>query len=213
MRRECYSVSELIERVILRIQPCQTKDGIGMAKTSYALFASTAAALLALSACQPPVEQAVPDVPDEVPANGISHVHGKAELAVIIEGNHLSVTFDSPLTNLIDFELEPTTEADWARIDALQDKFLQDDALIRLPTRVKCVITSISSGLRFKDEHGSLMVEQSFSCKKIRRLKSAAVTVFSQFQNLEQLDVSVFGDSPRTLTVMSADRANLTLKF
>ncbi|MCF6329713.1 MAG: DUF2796 domain-containing protein [Henriciella sp.] len=184
-----------------------------MVKTSYVFFASTAAALLALSACQPPVEAAASDALDEVPANGIAHVHGKAELAVIIEGDHLSMTFDSPLTNLIDFELEPTTEADWARIDALQDKFLRDDALIRLPARVKCVIISISSGLRFRDGHGSLMVEQNFACKKIRRLKSAAVTVFSQFQNLEHLDVFVSGDSPRTSAVMSADQADLALEF
>ena len=105
------------------------------------------------------------------------------------------------------------TEADWALIDALQDQFLYDDALVRLPAKAKCDIISISSGLRLKDEHGSLMVEQDFACKKISRLQSAEVTVFSRYDNLEHLDVFVREDSSQTVTIMTADRADLALEF
>ncbi len=211
-----------------------------MTKTSFAFFTSIAATSLALSACQPAVEEAPPTAPDEtsaaVPlvasiappipdsvdqygtpgedrASGMAHVHGKAELAVMIEGKRLSVTFDSPLTNLIGFEHEPKTEADWALIDALQDQFLYDDALVRLPTKAKCDIISISSGLRLKDEHGSLMVEQDFACKKISRLQSAEVTVFTRYDNLEHLDVFVREDNSQTVTILTADRADLALEF
>lgn len=211
-----------------------------MTKTCFAFFISSAATILALSACQPAVEEAPPATPDEAPpvappaasvaanvpdaidqygapdedlASRVTHVHGQAELAVIIEGDRLSVTFDSPLTNLIGFEHEPETDADWAVVDSLQDQFLYDDVLVRLPANAKCDVISISSGLRFKDEHGSLMVEQDFACKKIGRLQRAEVTVFSRFDDLQNLDVIMLGDSPKTTTVMTADRADLALEF
>ncbi|GAB5459364.1 MAG: hypothetical protein Hens3KO_23940 [Henriciella sp.] len=148
---------------------------------------------------------------DEERHGGEAHVHGHAELAVSVDGDRLIATFDSPLDSLIGFEHEPKNEAETAALETLQNRFSEPGILLALPDRAGCEVDSISSGVRYQGDHGSLMVEQDFICKNINRISQLDVTVFAEFPDIEHIDTVFLGESEQIAKELSATQSTLDL--
>lgn len=148
---------------------------------------------------------------DEERHGGEAHVHGHAELAVSVDGDRLIATFDSPLDSLIGFEHEPKNEAETAALETLQNRFSEPSILLALPDRAGCEVDSISSGVRYQGDHGSLMVEQDFICKNINRISQLDVTVFAEFPDIEHIDAVFLGESEQVAKELSATQSTLDL--
>lgn len=142
---------------------------------------------------------------------GEAHLHGHAELAVSVEGDRLTVTFESPLDSLIGFEHEPTNDAQIAELEALQDTFSEPAVLLSLPERARCEANSISSGTRYSGDHGSLMVEQDFICRNINRITQLDVTVFATFLQIEHVDTVFLSDTNQVAKELSPAQPTLDL--
>lgn len=148
---------------------------------------------------------------DEERHGGEAHVHGHAELAVSVDEDRLIATFDSPLDSLIGFEHKPKNDAETAALETLQKRFSEPGILLALPERAGCEVNSISSGVRYQGDHGSLMVEQDFICKNINRINQLDVTVFAEFPDIEHIDTVFVGETEQVAKELSAAQSTLDL--
>lgn len=87
-----------------------------------------------------------------------AHVHGEAELNLVLEGQKLSAELKSPLMNIVGFEHEATSAADKAAI-AAADKALEDVYnRFKLPKKALCLVDTVEVHMASEhdehDEHG-----------------------------------------------------------
>lgn len=61
--------------------------------------------------------------------NADAHVHGSSELALILEGNALSIQLTSPAMNVVGFEYQATSKEDIAAVEASASLLFNHDAL------------------------------------------------------------------------------------
>lgn len=130
-----------------------------------------------------------------------AHVHGIAKLQVAVDGNTLTLNFESPLDNLLGFEHQPRSEKQKAAVRAMAQR-LNQPATLFLPTpAASCapVSTKLESPLLEPakkadgDGHADLDAEFVFKCAQPGELRGMEVKLFDAFRNLRRLDVQVAG--------------------
>ncbi len=145
------------------------------------------------------------------------HSHGTAKLQVAVDGNRLTLEFESPLDNLVGFEHAPRTDRQKAAVQTMVGHFL-DAATVFVPTpAADCVVTSGTlespvidaaalRGAGAKDpapakrsapppatgaRHAELTGTFVFRCAKAGSLRDLEVRLFDFFPGLRRLDVQV----------------------
>lgn len=142
-----------------------------------------------------------------------AHVHGVAELSVVVDGDQLLVDLRSPLGDIVGIEREPKTAAERATADKAT-ALLNDSANIVVPApAADCVASRPSVVLPFdakpaagdhghdhdhdvKPAHMDLEASYVFTCRKIASLDQVAITAFRTFPEIKTVDAVFLG--PRT---------------
>lgn len=156
-----------------------------------------------------------------------AHVHGKAQMAIVITGEDIDISVESPLHNILGFEHAPASPEEAEQVLAANDLLLHGDELFRFNAPAKCHQTEASNSLvlpgKEADEseaaesgaenpHRDLDADYGFACDHPDRLKSVSIRMFEKFPNLQTLEVVVFRDNIQHASELTADAPTLSLE-
>jgi hypothetical protein len=157
-----------------------------------------------------------------------AHVHGVAELRVVVDGTQLEVALESPLDNLLGFEHAPRTEPQRAAVRAMTAKLRRAQGLFTPSAAARCAIASVelaSSALPASllgqagpaaaaseaapDGHADLDATYTWHCDAPAQLKGLDVGLMQAFPGIRQLDVQVVGPKGQSAARLSAAKRSL----
>lgn len=154
-------------------------------------------------------------------AHGLgAHVHGLASLQVAVDANTLSLSFSSPLDNLISFERKARNQAEVAEVQAMINQFYKTDIFV--PSKAaQCKLTTIHlSSIVIKstnnkpehaeEGHADLDSEFIFTCHKAENLHDVQVNLFKAFPNMLQLNAEVVSARGQTAAKLNAESTRLS---
>ena len=142
--------------------------------------------------------------------HGHAHVHGVASLQIAVDGPTLTLSFRTPLENVVGFEHAPRNEQ---QTKALRDagESLKSPASNFAPTAAaRCEPVSSRLELPFapksepggkeirekaekSEVHAELTAQYVFRCEHPDRLQSVEVKLFERFRNVRRVDVEFAG--------------------
>lgn len=135
-------------------------------------------------------------------AQGHAHVHGQAQLEVVLDGNALQVTLSAPLDSIVGFEHAPRSAAQRQAAQAALRSLADPAQLFSLPPAAGCALQDKSvdaptlqaaPGTDKAGEHADLDATWRFSCSVPAQLDGVKLTLFERFAPLKRLTVLVAG--------------------
>lgn len=164
-----------------------------------------------------------------------AHVHGKAGLEIVVEGDKVSVALESPLDGLFGFERPPRNAAEIARVKAAVTQlraparqFVFTPAAGCKPTSVRLASAAIDAGLlgepasgksaeatkadaprSGESEHADLDGDYVFQCTNVAALTSLDVRLFDSFKGLRQLNVQLVTPRKQKAARLTPDAPSL----
>lgn len=135
-------------------------------------------------------------------AQGHAHVHGQAQLEVVLEGGALQVTLSAPLDSIVGFEHAPRTAAQRQAAEAALRSLADPAQLFSLPAAAGCTLQDKSvdaptlqaaPGTAKSGEHADLDATWRFNCSAPTRLDRIPLSLFERFVTMTRLTVLVAG--------------------
>ena len=134
-------------------------------------------------------------------AGGEAHVHGLTEMAVAIDGNTVSVSFDGALAN---FDLDES-------IRTLDDTSPYTDGVITLVGGA-CAQDGATATIRPIGDHGNLMVDLTYTCAEIGSLEAIDVNAFEQFAGFEEVNAVALNEADQSAATLTASSGRIDLR-
>lgn len=135
---------------------------------------------------------------------GEAHVHGEAELLIAIEGENISVSFESPLANLIGFENEPQTDAESEAYNAMRNSLAESDTVLTFSEAANCTHYSSETSIRRNGDHATMIADYEFTCEDMAALRDGTVPAFRAFEGLESVDLAIVSETGQSAASLSA---------
>jgi hypothetical protein len=133
-------------------------------------------------------------------AQGHAHVHGLAKLDIAIEAKKITVSFETPLDNLVGFERAPRTDSERKRADEAVARLRDGDAMFRFDPAAGCKLARVeltSAALKLGQAdatpqvgHAELEGEWEFNCADATRAAHVEVGLFA-FNQLKRVQVQL----------------------
>ena len=135
------------------------------------------------------------------------HIHGEADLAIVVEGDLVTIHLTSAMYNITGFEHAPETATQREVLSSAVATLNSPDRLFGFSAPANCrsisglhSLQSDSGGASSHhdhaeddaDGHTDLESEYEFSCNNISRLQTIDVKLFEAFGNLEKVNAVVF---------------------
>lgn len=166
-----------------------------------------------------------------------AHVHGLAELMLVIEKNHLAIQFSSPAINLLGFEHKAISKQDIAKVNHLSKVLNQPEKLFKL-TSARCKSLDIDidtsslidshqkkqqhrheehkehdhDNLQQNDNHSEVFAEYQFKCNNLTHLSSIPLSLFSVFPGIEQIQAMWVTQTKQGAAKLNADNSTLIFR-
>ena len=137
-----------------------------------------------------------------------AHVHGIATLQVAVDAKVLSLSFSSPLDNLLGFEHKTRNQAEVAQVQNMINQFYKTNLFV--PTKsAQCKLQTIdlesmvikkqpqaTYAKEHKEDagHADLDAELVYQCNNVKSLRDLQVNLFKAFPNLHQLNVEIVSE-------------------
>jgi hypothetical protein len=133
-------------------------------------------------------------------AQGHAHVHGVAKMDIAVEARKITVSFETPLDNLVGFERAPRTDSERQRADEAVARLRAGDTLFKFDPAAACKMTGVelsSAALKLgnaaaapRDGHAELDAEWQFDCADASRAAFVDVGLFA-FNPLKRVQVQL----------------------
>ena len=81
-----------------------------------------------------------------------AHIHGDAELAVVVDADVVTIELETPLYNLLGFEHHPETAAQKTKVEMAEGQLQKGEALFVFNAEAKCNLMSESKAVHLFDE-------------------------------------------------------------
>ncbi|MFN0039059.1 MAG: DUF2796 domain-containing protein [Burkholderiales bacterium] len=159
------------------------------------------------------------------------HVHGAAELHVVIENSNVEIELHSPLENLAGFEHQPRTAAERAKIAKMKANLNQPEKLFKFPALGNCgpgsvrIDSPIAEAAAAKssasesrhdanddDGHSDLVARYVFTCGRIDKVDAIDVKLFEAFPGLKSVKAIVIGPNGQSAKTLTAGRRSLIIR-
>ncbi|GJM13098.1 MAG: hypothetical protein DHS20C12_15010 [Pseudohongiella sp.] len=164
-----------------------------------------------------------------------SHVHGSAELNVVMVGQRLQLEFISPAMNLLGIERAPRSEAEVALLervnaDLQSSEWLIGDALVNCQMSLEAFDSPQFTAAHEHDEehehdgehehhdhaheseaHGDFRVQYLFDCPA-SPAKEIHITAFTRFSAIQEINVQWVTETQQGLARLSSNDTRLTLE-
>ena len=161
-------------------------------------------------------------------AEGHAHVHGAAELRIVVDGAQLEVALETPLDNLLGFEHAPRTASERAAVRAMAARLRQPSTLFMPTPAARCIAGSVeidapvlpaellgnptSAGAAPStpgETHADLDATFRWQCDAPSGLKGLEVALLEAFPGLRTVKVQIAGLRGQSATVLSGTRRSL----
>jgi hypothetical protein len=161
-------------------------------------------------------------------AAGPAHVHGVAELHVVVDGATLEARLRSPLDNLLAFERAPRTEAERAAVRALGARLRQPQTLLVPSPAARCRSDAVAiesavlpaellgspqpvpaPGAAATDGHADLEATFRWRCELPAELGGMDVGLTQAFPGLRTLKVQIVGPRGQSAATLSGTNRKL----
>ena len=150
-----------------------------------------------------------------------AHVHGRASLEVVQDGQRLSIRFDSPLDSLTGFERAPRTDQERKALEKAAATLREPARLFGLPAAAGCTpggveltsralaaVDGASKHTTAKHEaHGDMEAGYAFSCTNPEALDSIEVRLFKVFPRIKMIDLAFSGAKGQKAARLTAKQA------
>ena len=158
-----------------------------------------------------------------------AHVHGEANMAIVIDGQHLSASLMSAMFNITGFEHAPETDGQREILRTAISRIEDGEQLFEFNSAAECVLTSSHHNLSSTKEHSNtndyaseaedrqhhkhrdLEADYEFTCKKPSKLSSVRVGLFDHFGNLQKVNVITLTGSQQSAAELTPERETLPL--
>lgn len=168
-----------------------------------------------------------------------SHMHGDAELAIVVEGNVVTIELDTPLYNLLGFEHEPESDTQKDSVERVEAQLGRGGELFVFNESADCAIKSAQSDVhlyehhdehRGTDEHADheeddhaededhdenhkdIILQYEFSCQQPSSLTNVNVNLFEFFDELSEVDVTYLGPSTQRQVRLTPNNAKMDMQ-
>lgn len=144
-----------------------------------------------------------------------AHEHGVATLNVAVEGQRLSIEFDSPAVNVVGFEHAPRSEAERAAAKQAEGLLRDADKAFELTGAAQChAIESKLSAPEWHEGHDHADYEASyeFTCLEPAALTQLIVRFLGDLVPGTKLRVQLITPSRQTSTELSGKNNILSLR-
>jgi hypothetical protein len=173
-----------------------------------------------------------------VSAHEPPHVHGAAELRIVVDGPHLQLALETPLVNVLGFEHAPRNEKQRAAVRAMAAKLRRPQELFTPTPAARCTAGDVrlesavlapellgenkgtdaaASTQRApapqkeqSSEHADLDASFSWRCESPAQLKGIDVGLMKAFPGLRKLDVQVVGPRGQSATQVTPAKRSVT---
>lgn len=118
-----------------------------------------------------------------------AHVHGVAEMDVVVEGQKVVITLESPADNLLGFERAPKNDYEKNKVKDVAAQLQVPANLIALNAQCKSgkpVVTMPSFG---KGEHSDITAEYAFECSN--QATQVKLPMWQLFPGIKKLTVNL----------------------
>ncbi|KGM06077.1 putative zinc-binding protein [Methylophaga thiooxydans] len=136
-----------------------------------------------------------------------AHVHGKAELNIVVQEQTILIEFISPLENLLGFEHAPANTEQEHAYDALVHNLADYQSLFSL-TDVRCEQTGQHIEAPFnetQDAHAEWHGEYHLSCTEIGDAASLKPKLFSAYPGVESLSIQLISEHGQSQLIATKD--------
>jgi len=133
-------------------------------------------------------------------AQGHAHVHGVAKMDIAVEAKKITVSFDTPLDNLVGFERAPRTDSERQRADEAVARLRAGDAMFKFDPAAGCRMARVelsSAALKLgqtqaapADGHAELEGVWEFDCDDATRARHVDVGLFA-FNTLKRVQLQL----------------------
>ncbi len=140
-----------------------------------------------------------------------AHVHGEAQLEVVIDGDGVNLDLLMPLDAAVGFERAPRNEKEKAALLAAEQT-LRDAASLWRPTpAAQCAPQSVEVRMPAFDASGHADVEARyrFRCANPAALKGIDTTLFKPFKRLYRIETRRIGPVGQGAQRLSPNRSTL----
>ena len=130
-----------------------------------------------------------------------SHVHGAAQLDIVMEGADLYVSFTAPAIDIVGFEHPPKTAEQNDRLALAVQKLGNGGALFDIPARGACRQVAADVQQPWPDKtghqhdhtheakHADFAADYHWQCERPAAVTQLSVRVFEAFPSIEGVDV------------------------
>jgi hypothetical protein len=154
------------------------------------------------------------------------HEHGVAALAVVVDGERLSITLESPLDNLVGFEHAPKNDRQRAALARAAATLRDGGKLFRIDAAAGCAPRAAKVELPYAtdaggqehdrrahtdDAHSEASAEWEFACRNPAALKGLDIDLFDAFRGLKTLRVQTATPRGQGAATLTARRRALAL--
>ena len=128
-----------------------------------------------------------------VSASAQAHVHGEAQLEIVLEDTQLSLYLHSPLDAFLGFERLPRNPTEKAAVQQLKERLPQGEALFTPNAEAGCrflgmeVDAPILDGQPVQNGHAELSARYRWQCAQPEHLKSVGTTLFADYKRLHKI--------------------------
>ncbi|WP_300377067.1 DUF2796 domain-containing protein [Henriciella sp.] len=126
--------------------------------------------------------------PSEAGGRLEAHEHGHGRLAIAVDREQVTFTFEAPLASLVGFEHEAETPEQQAALDALKDAFVVPGNMVAINGQASCLPITTSSGTHISDGHGALEVEHVYSCDNPAAIETVEFLMMGSYPSLESIE-------------------------
>lgn len=152
-----------------------------------------------------------------------AHIHGDAELAIVLEKNIVTVELDTPFYNILGFERAPETEIQTKTVMQAELQLERSETLFTFNDNANCTAASNDSHVVLfgedtheeheheegehddhddedahedhddEDTHKDILVTYEFKCLNPAKLSNVRINLFEFFPELSDVDVTYLG--------------------
>lgn len=162
-----------------------------------------------------------------------SHEHGKAEMAVVLEGSELQIEISSPAANIVGFEHAPAGEQQQQTLTSAIEQLKKPERLFVFPegSACKAVLAEVETTLvdshddnehehevghegdhdHEGPDHSDFMLSYQFHCGSAELLNGFSLELFQYYPQMKQLQVQLIG--PAGQSYQQLDSENRWVSF
>jgi hypothetical protein len=142
-----------------------------------------------------------------------AHEHGVARLDVVLDGESLQISLDSPLESLAGFEHAPKDDAQRAALGRMVDRLKDGGKLFTIGAAAACTLTASTVEHPFQpgvgapaDGHADAEATWTWRCDKPAALKRIEVHLFDAFAGLRTLRVQTATANGQGMATLNKSR-------